>query len=51
MGVTNAMDPFSDAVQKQYRPSNVMATLRLFFVFIVYAIVSVRGLSASLVLP
>jgi hypothetical protein len=51
MGVTNAMDMFSDAVQKQYRPGKVMATLRLFLVFIVYAIVNVRGYLLHLSFP
>jgi len=43
MGVADAMGPLSDAVQKQFKLSNVMATLLSFFVFIAFAAFSVPG--------
>lgn len=43
MGVADAMGPMSDAVQKNYALSNVMATLLSFFVFIAFAVFSVPG--------
>lgn len=43
MGVADAMGPMSDAVEKQYQISKVMATLLPFFVFIAFAVFSVPG--------
>jgi MFS transporter, FHS family, L-fucose permease len=43
MGVADAMGPMSDAVAKDYKISNVMATLLSFFVFIAFAVFSVPG--------
>jgi fucose permease len=43
MGVADAMGPMSDAVQKEYKLSNVLATLLPFFVFIAFAVFSVPG--------
>lgn len=43
MGVADAMGPMSNAVQKNYELSTVMATLLSFFVFIAFAIFSVPG--------
>ena len=43
MGVADAMGPMSDAVQKDYQLSNLMATLLSFFVFIAFAAFSVPG--------
>ena len=43
MGVADAMGPMSDAVQKNYELSTVMATLLSFFVFIAFAVFSVPG--------
>lgn len=43
MGVADAMGPMSDAVQREYRISSVMATLLSFFVFIAFAVFSVPG--------
>jgi len=43
MGVADAMGPLSDAVQRDYKLSNVMATLLSFFVFIAFAVFSVPG--------
>ena len=43
MGVADAMGPMSDAVQKDYQLSSVMATLLSFFVFIAFAVFSVPG--------
>lgn len=43
MGLADAMGPMSDAVQKQYRVSNVVSTLLPFFVFIAFAVFSVPG--------
>jgi fucose permease len=43
MGVADAMGPMSDAVQKNYQLSAVMATLLSFFVFIAFAAFSVPG--------
>jgi fucose permease len=43
MGVADSMGPLSDAVQKQFELSNVMATLLPFFVFIAFAVFSIPG--------
>jgi MFS transporter, FHS family, L-fucose permease len=43
MGFADAMGPMSDAVQKDYGTSSVMATLPPFFVFIAFAVFSVPG--------
>lgn len=43
MGVADAMGPMSDAVKNDYKLSNVMLTLLLFFVFIAFAVFSVPG--------
>src|SRR5208283_5132883 len=43
MGVADAMGPMSDAVQKDYKLSNVLASLLPFFVFIAFAVFSVPG--------
>jgi fucose permease len=43
MGFADAMGPLSDAVQKDYGTSSVMATLLSFFVFIAFAVFSVPG--------
>ncbi|RLD10612.1 MFS transporter [candidate division KSB1 bacterium] len=43
MGVADSMGPLSDAVQKQFELSNVMATLLPFFVFIAFADFSIPG--------
>ncbi len=43
MGLADAMGPMSDAVQKEYHITNVMATLLSFFVFIAFAVFSVPG--------
>ena len=43
MGVADAMGPMSNAVEKNYELSSVMATLLSFFVFIAFAVFSVPG--------
>jgi len=43
MGIADAMGPMSDAVKKDYKISNVAATLLSFFVFIAFAVFSVPG--------
>ena len=43
MGVADAMGPMADAVQRDYRLSNVLSTLLPFFVFIAFAVFSVPG--------
>jgi fucose permease len=43
MGVADAMGPMSDAVQKEYKLNNVLASLLPFFVFIAFAVFSVPG--------
>lgn len=43
MGVADSMGPLSDAVQKQFELSNMMATLLPFFVFIAFAAFSIPG--------
>lgn len=43
MGVADSMSTLSDAVQKQFELSNVMATLLPFFVFIAFAAFSIPG--------
>ncbi len=43
MGIADSMGPLSDAVQKQFELSNMMATLLPFFVFIAFAVFSIPG--------